>query len=332
MDYNMKRDENNSPIALWTGSDRVLDQVLNSVTTIIRSGGCSWNRCLMCQYRHERFHNLSVDELIFSMKEQLNFLAASIRENNPSLVKIYTSGSFFDDKEVPPEVRDVVAELCKGRLLTVECRADYVDYNIISAYRESLKDETGSGGLIIAMGLETSSDLIREKCIDKGLTFEQYVSAALSIRKAGGLVKTYLLHKPAYVTEREAYEDMISSVRDILPYTDLISLNTCSIQRNTIVEHLWRQGSYRPPYLWSVVQVLAESPVHITCDTLGGGQKRGAHNCGSCDQMILDAIKEYNLNGDQELIKSVSEMSCRCKKEWEFVMEHEQPYALPLTR
>ena len=327
----MKKDQKNTPIALWTGSDRVLDEILNSVTVILRSGGCSWNRCLMCQYRHERYHDLSTDELILAMNEQLDVLAASISEHDPPLVKIYTSGTFFDDLEVPPAVREKIATLCKGRILTVECRGDYVDYEKVAAYRNLLQDESGKGGLIIAIGLETSSDLIREKCIDKGLSFAQYISASADIRRAGGLVKTYLLYKPAYVTEREAYEDMTSSVQDILPHTDLISMNPCSVQRHTVVERLWRQGSYRPPYLWSVAKVLAESTVHITCDPLGGGQKRGAHNCGTCDQMILDAIREYNLNGDQELIRSVLDISCTCKKEWEYVMEHEQPYAMPLT-
>ncbi len=327
----MKKEQKNTPIALWTGSDRVLDEILNSVTVILRSGGCSWNRCLMCQYRHERYHDLSTDELIIAMNEQLETLAASISEHNPSLVKIYTSGTFFDDLEVPPLVRERIASLCKGRVVTVECRGDYVDYQKVSAYRNLLLDESGKGGLIVAIGLETSSDPIREKCIDKGLSFEQYTAASADIRRAGGLVKTYLLFKPAYVTEREAYDDMVSSVKDILPYTDLISMNPCSVQRHTLVERLWRQGSYRPPYLWSVVKVLAEAPIHITCDPLGGGQKRGAHNCGTCDKMILDAIREYNLNGDQELIRSVLEISCDCKKEWDFVMEHEKPYSMPLT-
>ncbi len=328
----MKEKGINTPIALWTGSDRIGDEVLSSVTVIIRSGGCSWNRCLMCQYRHERFYDISRDELIAAMQGQLEVLAAQISEHNPPLVKIYNSGSFFDDEEVPPEVRDTVSVLCKGRILTVECRADFVDAKKIAAFQNSILDDEGKGGLIVAIGLETSSDLIREKCIDKGVTFEQYVTASDVIHRAGARVKTYLLYKPAYISEREAYEDMTSSVRDILPHTDLISMNPCSVQRHTLVEKLWKQGSYRPPYLWSVAKVMAESSAHITCDPLGGGQKRGAHNCGSCDQMILDAIREYNLNGDQELMKSVVEMHCGCKKEWEYVMEHEQPYAMPLTR
>lgn len=328
----MNSDNRNSPLAIWTGADRVLGEVLSSVTIIIRSGGCSWNRCRMCQYRHERLHDLQPGELIQVMDAQLVALADMVTTHQPSLVKLYTSGSFFDDNEVPRPVRDTVAGICRGRLLTVECRADFIDRETIAAYHSLLKDESGNGGLAVAVGLETSSDLIREKCIDKGVSFDQYKTAASSIRAARALVKTYLLFKPAYVTEREAYEDMIRSIHDILPYSDLISMNPCSVQRNTDLEKMWKQGLYRPSYLWSVARVLAEESTHITCDPLGGGQKRGAHNCGSCDRMILDAIREYNLNGDRELMISVMEMECGCKTEWEYVMGHERPDVLPLTR
>ena len=109
-------------------------------------------------------------------------------------------------------------------------------------------------------------------------------------------------------------------------------MNPCTVQRNTHLETLWKRQAYRPPYLWSVASILAQSNAHVTCDPIGGGQTRGPHNCGSCDSMILDAIRDYNLNADQELMRSVMEMDCNCKKEWEYVMNQEQPWSMPLTR
>ncbi|HWQ67618.1 MAG TPA: archaeosine biosynthesis radical SAM protein RaSEA [Methanospirillum sp.] len=328
----MKKNQSHTPIAQWTGNDRIGDQVLSSCTAILRSGGCSWNRCLMCQYRQERYLGLSPAELEDAMNCQLTVLSDMVQEHNPDLVKIYTSGSFFDEVEVPNGVRESVASLCRGRLLTVECRAEYIQPHLIEPYVTLLQDGEGNGGLIVAIGLETSSDTIREKCIDKGISFAQYVTATKIIRAVKGRVKTYLLHKPAYLTEREAYEDMVQTINDIQPYTDIISMNPCAVQRQTFVERLWKNGSYRPPYLWSVLKIIAESPVFITCDALGGGKSRGAHNCGKCDPVLLDAIRDYNENGDIELIKSALEMDCTCKKEWEFVMAHEEPCATPLTR
>ncbi len=327
----MKNIDYSRPIAIWTGEDRIFNEVLPSVTAIIRSGGCSWNRCLMCQYRHERIPTKSREELSSFMRDQAGALLEKVKETDNPLVKLYTSGSFFDEKEVPKEIRTEIAKIVAGRTFIVECRADYINGDDIAEFIAQMNNIHENSRLFVAIGLETSSDLIREKCIDKGITFKTYTEKTEEIHKAGGFVKTYLLHKPPFLTENEAYQDMIKTISDIRPYTDLYSLNPCAVQRNTYLEKLWKQGCYRPPYLWSVSKILSESDLHITCDPLLGGTKRGIHNCGKCDEMILDAIRDYNISGDRELMKSVMEMECDCKNEWECVMDNEKPWAMPLT-
>ncbi|MDD1653614.1 MAG: TIGR01210 family radical SAM protein, partial [Methanomicrobiales archaeon] len=42
------------PLACWGGKDRIGGEVLPSLTVIFRTGGCAWNRCLMCGYRAVR--------------------------------------------------------------------------------------------------------------------------------------------------------------------------------------------------------------------------------------------------------------------------------------
>jgi archaeosine synthase beta-subunit len=186
--------------------------------------------------------------------------------------------------------------------------------------------------LYCAMGLETSNDLIREKCINKGFCFEDFTAAAMIAHSAGAGVKAYLLLKPLFLTEREAIDDMNTTIRDTFPHADMISMNPCTVQRNTELEYYWKRGAYRPPYLWSVLTLLKESPVHMTCDPLGGGQKRGPHNCGGCDYELVKGIRDYSLNADRDLIGALLETSCECKQEWEFVLDAEKPYNMPLTR
>jgi len=320
------------PLALWTGKDRIGDEILDSVTIIVRSGGCSWNRCRICQYRHERLTNINDDELNRLMHAQLSTLAEEIERTDPGVVKVYNSGSFFDEREVPVPVQEEVVSLASGRKLVVESRCEYVVEERVGKYVDHLRQGGKSGDLYVAIGLETTSDQIREKCIDKGLSFSDYQKATDLIHSNDGKVKTYLLHKPPYLTEYEAHEDMVQSIGVIEQYTDLISMNPCTVQRNTHLETLWKQKAYRPPYLWSVASMLARADPHVTCDPIGGGQARGPHNCGSCDQMILDAIRDYNLTADRDLMRSVMAMDCDCKKEWEYVMEREQPFSMPLTR
>jgi len=168
--------------------------------------------------------------------------------------------------------------------------------------------------------------------MDKGFSFADFVTASRTVRRAGAGVRAYLLQKPPYLTEREAMEDVLRSVRDVLPHADAISLNPCTVQKGTEVERLWRAGAYRPPYLWSVLLALSRAEAGITCDPVGGGTPRGPHNCASCDGELVRGIRDYSLSGDRSLLDALLALDCRCKREWEFVIREERPWCMPLTR
>jgi hypothetical protein len=248
------------------------------------------------------------------------------------MVKIFTSGSFFDPHEIPPEFLSDVATSFKGKLVIAETRPEFVHREVILSFIELLDDGSWKTPLYCAIGLETSSDRIREKCINKGFTFLDFEKAAAAAHSAGAGVKAYLLFKPLFLTESEAVDDMKISIRETAGYADMISMNPCTVQRNTELDYYWNRGAYRPPYLWSVLSILADSPVHITCDPLGGGQKRGPHNCGICDYELVKGIRDYSLNADQDLITALLQTSCDCKQEWEYILSSEKSYGMPLTR
>jgi hypothetical protein len=248
------------------------------------------------------------------------------------MVKIFTSGSFFDPHEIPPEFLSDVATMFKGKLVIAETRPEFIYREVILSFIELLDDGSWKTPLYCAIGLETSSDRIREKCINKGFTFRDFEKAAAAAHSVGAGVKAYLLFKPLFLTESEAVADMKISIRETAGCADMISMNPCTVQRNTELEYYWKRGAYRPPYLWSVLSILADSPVHITCDPLGGGQKRGPHNCGACDYELVKGIRDYSLNADRDLITALLQTSCDCKQEWEYVLSSEKSYGMPLTR
>jgi len=320
------------PLACWRGTDRYNGRILKSLTIILKTGGCSWKRCLMCSYRHDRFGPGSPEELETAIIRQLRYVAANHAIGDVEMVKLFTSGSFFDPIEVPPGVVCKAGEMFRGKIVIAETRPEYVNEEILSGFISLIDDGTYRTPLYVAIGLETSNDRIREKSIDKGFTFSYFAQAASSARKAGAGVKAYLLMKPLFVTEREALIDMKQSISDLDGIADMISMNPCTVQRRTEMEWYWKQGSYRPPYLWSVANVLAKSPREILCDPLGGGQQRGPHNCGECDHDIISAIRDYSLNGDRSIMESAAEGECRCREEWKFVLESEMPWCMPLTR
>jgi radical SAM enzyme (TIGR01210 family) len=318
------------PQACWRGRERHEGTIRECLTIIFRTAGCSWNRCLMCGYRHERCpDNGSQENHLLS---QLAGVLAQHKQNDYQMVKIYTSGSFFDPREIPPPVRSRIAAAFTGKIVIAETRPEFVQEEPVVQFLSEIDDGSWNVPLFCAMGLETSDDRIREKCIRKGFLFSDFASASGRARSAGAGVKAYLLFKPLFLTEREAVEDMKRSIRDISGLADMISLNPCTVQRMTELEWYWRRGAYRPPYLWSVLEILHDAPVHITCDPVGGGRHRGAHNCGACDDEIVKGIRDYSLTADRDLVTSLQKTDCACKKEWHFVLDQEMPFCMPLTR
>ncbi|MCK9442498.1 MAG: archaeosine biosynthesis radical SAM protein RaSEA, partial [Methanothrix sp.] len=179
-----------------------------------------------------------------------------------------------------------------------------------------------------AIGLETASDLIRENAIRKGFSFQDFVDASEAVHRQGGQVKAYLLLKPPLLTEGQAMRDAIASVRAAREHADMLSLNLCNVQRNTVVERMWERGEFRPPWLWSALEVLKSVPGPIVCDPVGAGTRRGPHNCGLCDDVVAEAIRTHALTQDVSPFQS---LDCQCRSTWTDLMEvEEQSFGTPL--
>ena len=121
----------------------------------------------------------------------------------------------------------------------------------------------------------------------------------------------------------EAVEDAIATVKHAALQSDTISLNPVNVQRNTLVERLWKSWAYRPPWLWSVVEVLNSSVSierRIVCEPTGAGEERGAHNCGSCDATVLGSIRRWSVSQERSRVEVPN---CECRGIWESLMELE---------
>ena len=318
------------PVAAWISPERAENAIIPALTIILKTPGCSWNRCLMCGYRHFRYPRGGASHGDF-LKGQLTWVVEKFAGQEYGIVKIFTSGSFLDPREIPLGIRGEILSRFRGKKVIAETRPEFVTQEAIGQCMAALDTGSSTVSFSVAMGLETSDDGIREKCIDKGFSFRDFVAASRIARLAGAGVKAYLLQKPPYLTEREAIDDVARSVRDTAPYADALSLNPCTVQKGTDVERLWRSGAYRPPYLWSVILALSRAGVPVTCDAVGAGTPRGPHNCPSCDGELVRGIRDYSLSGDRSLIGALLSFECSCKEEWEYVLRSERPWCMPLT-
>jgi radical SAM enzyme (TIGR01210 family) len=321
------------PTRVWLDEDNTPDGVRQSLTVILNTGGCRWARaggCTMCGYVAESVDGGSVahEDLLTQVEACLEHEAENADEP-AGLVKIYTSGSFLDEREIPVETRRAVAETFADRdRMVVESLPDFVD-------REKLSDFTDRGlETDVAVGLETATDRVRHDAVNKYFDFAEFEAACDEALAAGAGVKAYLLMKPPFLAEPDAVADMKRSIRRCADVEGChtVSMNPCNVQRHTMVEELYHDGGYRPPWLWSVCEVLeatADVDAIVVSDPVGHGSDRGPHNCGDCDDLVQRAVKDFDLRQDPSVF---GEVSCACEATWEYVVENETAYNQPLVR
>ncbi|WP_435333856.1 archaeosine biosynthesis radical SAM protein RaSEA [Haloarchaeobius sp. TZWWS8] len=321
------------PTRVWLDEDNTPSGVYQSLTIILNTGGCRWARaggCTMCGYVAESVEGGSVshEALMDQIQVCLDHEAEEADEKS-GLIKIYTSGSFLDEREVPAETRQAIAETFGDReRIVLESLPDFVSQSKLEEFTEQGLDTD------VAVGLETATDRVRHDCVNKYFDFADFEAACEEAISADAGVKAYLLMKPPFLSEPEALEDMISSVRRCagVEGCHTVSMNPCNVQRYTMVDELFFRGGYRPPWLWSVAKVLeetADEDVIVVSDPVGHGSERGPHNCGECDDRVQTAIKDFDLRQDPTVFEQVS---CDCEATWETVLEHETSYNMPLAK
>jgi radical SAM enzyme (TIGR01210 family) len=321
------------PTRVWLDEDNTPSGVYRSLTIILNTGGCRWARaggCTMCGYVAESVDGGTVahDNLMQQIEHCLDHEADNAEEP-AGLIKIYTSGSFLDEREIPAETRAAIAETFADRdRLVVESLPDFVD-------REKIREFTDRGlETDIAVGLETATDRVRHDAVNKYFDFSEFEAASEEAEAADAGIKAYLLMKPPFLAEPDAVADMKRSVRRCADVENChtVSMNPCNVQRYTMVEELYHDGGYRPPWLWSVCATLeatTDADAIVVSDPVGHGSDRGPHNCGECDDLVQRAIKDFNLRQDPSVFE---EVSCECEATWEYVMREETAYNQPLVR
>jgi radical SAM enzyme (TIGR01210 family) len=317
---NLKKDftprirDSTKPVKYWSEKDFLKDKIVNTYVIIFRTRGCKWSiksGCTMCGYYNDSLWNNITDEDLLKQ-----FETSMEKYNGEKFVKIFNSGSFLDDNEIRPRVRlSIMRKLAENvDKISIESRPEFITDEKLLDIKNAIKSTTFE----IGIGLETANDFIREYAINKGFSFKDYKTATDIIKKNNCRIKTYLLVKPPFLTEKESIEDNIKTVHRIKDITDIISINPVNIQRNTLVEYLWRRKQYCPPWLWSIVEIIKEGKKiigdkRIKCDIVGGGNVRGANNCRNCNNKILEAISSFSINQEVSIFK---DLNCECYEKW----------------
>ncbi|MHB8605821.1 MAG: archaeosine biosynthesis radical SAM protein RaSEA [Thermoplasmatota archaeon] len=310
----VKSGDASEPSTTFTQPDVWDHEEVTAFVIILRTRGCRWalsGGCTFCGYVNDSFvRKIESGELVTQFERALT------RYNGEPIVKIYTSGSFLDPYEVDEDAQVEIARRVPVTVKkwNVEAQAPDVTRERVAALRANMPASTK---LEIGVGLESANAAVARYSVNKEFFLADFASAAEAARAHGASLKCYTMVKPPFLTEREAMEDCIATARLAGPHASLVSFNPTNIQKHTLVDRLWKRGEYRPPWLWTVVEILRESArvttTPVKSDPVAGGMVRGAHNCGKCDEHALRAIRAWNSSQDARVLDG---LDCSCRQVW----------------
>ncbi len=199
-------------------------------TLVINSGKCSWGKCIFCGYgkiykkRTNRELTAILDDFFANLKDD-------------SVVKIFGSGSFFDEKQIPKEIFEYFVNKCRENKISeiyVESRPQFITKEKILCLKET------NAKINIAIGLESAGDKIL-KTINKGFKLRDFENAANLIHSLDCKVRAYLLVNLP-VKNRNA--ELEKSVNYGLNYADSIVLINLLPHENSEIFDLWIKGEW----------------------------------------------------------------------------------------
>ena len=301
-----------------------------AATVILRTKGCHWwwsSGCTFCGYFNDTRDDVKSEDLHAQWEYSKQKLSGF---EEMGMVKVYTSGSLLEDREIPVDFQETVLRECHemGKHLIIESRTEQCS-------EEKLKWATSiNPDFTVAIGLEAYDDEVLRFHINKGFTVKSWDRAVTNIQNAGLRVKTYLMFKPPFMSEGDSLEQCVKWIAAVAEQSDEISVNPMNIQRGTIIDRLFRAREYRPPWLWSLISLIerVHPLIHPDGGTNGGpdqvsrliihptagGRVRGSHNCGSCDKHVVAAIERYSVSGD---LLEFEGLDCECKTIWKNEVE-----------
>lgn len=311
----------------------IADKPMSQLTLAVPGGGCEYwlktsgRGCTFCGFpgltrrlnlgdgKEDYFGGWRLDAEILG---QMYFDAIAHGEEADKLA-VFNGGSFFVDSELPPEFRATVISDASRRTnlrqIMVESRPEFVTPKALDEAEPIL---AAGQDFIVGVGVESVSDRVRNKLLKKGMQRSAIENAFTLMKKHSVKVFAYAFLKAPGLTEKQALED----ARETLSYlTDLgadeIALSCAFVPPGTPLEAEYRAGEFRPPWLWTVLQIIEEAKANGWPLSVGGFDDNPppvaiASNCGVCDCNVLRRIDQFRNSGSM----ADGEENCTCRASW----------------
>jgi len=252
------------------------------------------------------------------------------------VVSVYNDGNIFNQREMPVVAIEKICSYINDyeniKKVVVESRIDYSPDEHVMKMKKALNGRQ----LEVAFGFESADPQVMNLCINKGFSANNFDIFHSRMRRMGVLTKPLLLVKPPFLTEAEAIDDIMQTISYCISRgINYVDLEVTTVEKNTVVHELWKNNLYRPPWLWSLIDLLQKcqerfgdrAHVYVSPWTYSVESLDWARNCGRCDAEIIRAIEHYNRHFDLAVFEG---LDCSCRHdEWEGAFAKEDPRSIP---
>ncbi len=274
------------PYGFFVEEERSASGEIASVATVLLANReCPW-RCLMCDlWKNTLTETVPGGAIPAQIEYALEHLPRA------SQIKLYNSGSFFDQRAIPVEDHPRVAELVErfDRVI-VECHPALIGEDCFRF------NDLVEGTLEVAMGLETAHPQILEK-LNKRMTLEQFAAASERLRSHGIALRTFILVTPPFMEEFEAVDWACKSLDFAFDSGTTAVALIPTRAGNGAIDDLAKLGDFVPPKLLTVETALEYGLVQrrgrVFADLWDADKMNG---CSNCFQDRIERLRWMNLH------------------------------------
>lgn len=313
--------------------------------SLIASGGTSYqlyvpsrgchNACTFCNYGFK--HPVRKEEILKQVEHICKWLPANIE----TLI-LESSGSFLDDRELPPELQyQIMEEVARTNVKRVQIETHYK--TVTDEKVEKILRILKGHKIAFEIGLESTSKTtldIYNKDIDVEELFRKvrywdsfYIETSLNVMFGAPLL-----------TRQEQVQDTLNTVQDILekcPESTCIVLFPLNVKDFTLVKHMYDKCRYAIISHWGFIEVLTKIPkntLHRVFISWWGNRTNEFHgrdaiiypkSCEKCHHILMAFYGNFadaeTLEEKQRLVKEISQVTCQCRDDYEREKANEKP-------
>lgn len=229
------------------------------IVVFLRGSGCSRvesvGGCTFCGFYNatNKGEKIKDEDYILQIKSIIDKW-----DSDTTKICLYNDGSLLCDKEMSFLTLIEILKLIDGdeniTSITIESKIEDISEIKLQEIRKITKKN-----LEIAVGFESANFVVRDLCINKSFENAVFEKVCKIAQKYTVDIIPLTMLKPPFLTEKEAAEDFINSLRYLEKFhLRRVDIELPTVEIDTLSFELWESGRYKPASLWTLVYILHE--------------------------------------------------------------------------